>query len=151
MKKLIAPLVFLILVFAVAAAAAFLSRSLCCTMKPSHQDAHDWVHTQLGLTPQQDAGLDVIEKRYHEKRRIFEEGMALGNRELAEAIRSEGKDSGRVHAAIEKIHSNMGELQMLTVGHVFEMREVLSPEQYQKLLDFTADALNNLDHRHGGE
>ena len=68
MKKLTAPLVFLILVFAVAAGAAFLSRSVCCRMKPSHQDAHDWIHTQLGLTPQQDAGLDVIEKRFKRAR-----------------------------------------------------------------------------------
>lgn len=151
MKKLIAPLLFLVLVFVVAAGAAYLSRSLCCKMKPSHQDAHAWIHSQLGLTPEQDAGLDVIESRYHEKRRHFEREMTLANQELAEAIRSEGKDSERVHAAIGRIHSNMGELQMLTIGHVFEMREVLTPEQYQKLLDFTADALNALDPGHGGE
>ena len=71
--------------------------------------------------------------------------------ELAEAIRSDGRDSDRVHAAIRKIHSNMGELQMFTIGHVFEMKEVLSPEQYQKLLNFTADALDNLDCPHGAE
>ncbi|MEI8313170.1 MAG: periplasmic heavy metal sensor, partial [Verrucomicrobiota bacterium] len=95
--------------------------------------------------------LDAIEKRYHEKRWHFEQEMTLANQELAEAIRSEGKDSERVHAAIGKIHSNMGELQMLTIGHVFAMRDVLTPEQYQKLLNFTADALSNLDPRHGGE
>jgi len=151
MKKLAAALLFLALVAVVAGAAAFLSNTLCCRTMPSHQDAHDWIHAQLGLMPQQEVGLDAIEKRYHEKRRHFEQEMALANQELAEAIRSEGKDSERVHAAIGKIHSNMGELQMLTIGHVFEMREVLTPEQYQKLLDFTADALSNLDPRHGGE
>ena len=45
----------------------------------------------------------------------------------------------------------MGKLQMLTIGHVFEMKEVLSPEQYQKLLSFTADALDTIDCSHGGE
>ncbi len=151
MKKLSAALLFLLLVFVVAATAAWLSNARCCRIKPSHQDAHDWIHTQLGLTPQQDAGLDVIEKRYHEKRRAFEREMALANQELAEAIRSEGKDSERVNAAIGKIHSSMGELQILTIRHVFEMKEVLSPDQYKKLLNFTADALDNLDSQHGGE
>ncbi len=151
MKKLAAGLLFLLLVFLVAVVGACLSSRMCCKIRPSRQDAHDWIHTQLGLTPQQDAGLDAIEKPYHEKRRIFEQEMALANRELAEAIRSEGKDSGRVQAAIERIHHKMGAIQMLAIGHVFEMKEVLSPAQYKKLLDFTADALNNLDSRHGGE
>ena len=151
MKKLSASLLFLLLIFVVAAVASWLTSACCCRIKPSHQDAHNWIHTQLGLTPQQDAGLDVIEKRFHEKRRTFVREMALANQELAEAIRSEGKDSVRVNAAIGKIHSNMGELQMLTIRHVFEMKEVLSPDQYKKLLNFTADALNNLDSPHGGE
>lgn len=151
MKKPVAALVFLALVFVVAAAAAFLSNRVCCKMEPSHHDAHEWIHAQLGLTPDQDLRLDAIEKAYREKRRHFEREMAAANRELAEAIRFEGKDSERVHAAIGKIHSNMGELQLLTVGHVFEMRDVLTPEQYRKLLDFTADALSNLDPQHGGE
>jgi len=151
MKKLVTALLFLLLVFVVAVVGARLSCKMSCRMRPSHQDAHDWVHAQLGLTPQQKADLDAIEKPYHEKRRGFEHELAQGNKDLAEAIRSDGKDSERVHAAIGKIHSNMGELQMLTISHVFEMKEVLTPEQYRKLLNFTADALDNLDSPHGAE
>ena len=151
MKKLAAALLFLLLVFVVAVAGARLSCAISCWMRPSHQDAHDWIHTQLGLTPQQEADLHALEKSFHEKRLVFERGLADGNKELAEAIRSDGRDSERVHAAIGKIHSNMGALQMLTIGHVFQMKEILSPEQYQKLLNFTADALDNLNSRHGGE
>lgn len=151
MKKPAAALLFLLLVFGVAVAGAKFSCAISCWMRPPHQDTHDWIHTQLGLTPQQEAGIGALEKDYHEKRLGFEHGLAEGNRELAEAIRSDGMDSDRVHAAIGKIHSNMGELQMLTIGHVFQMKEILSPEQYQKLLNFTADALDNLNSRHGGE
>jgi len=151
MKKIISSLVFLLLVVVVAAFAAKLSCALKCRMLPAHHDTHDWIHTQLGLTPQQKATLDILERPYHEKRSGFEQGLAQANKELAEAIRSDGRDSDRVHAAIGKIHSNMGELQMLTISHVFEMKEVLSPEQYQKLLNFTADALLNIDSPHGGE
>ena len=151
MKKLATALLFLLLVFVVAVGGACLSSRMCCRMHPSHQDAHDWIHTQLGLTPQQEAALGVLEKPYHEKRSGLERELSLANKELAEAIRSDGRDSDRVHAAIGKIHSSMGELQMLTIDHVFEMKVVLSPEQYQKLLHFTADALDNLDSPHGGE
>ena len=151
MKKLVTALLFLLLVFVVAVVGAYLSNRMCCSMRPSHQDAHDWIHTQLGLTPQQKAALGVLEKPYHEKRSGLERELSLANKELAEAIRSDGRDSDRVHAAIGKIHSSMGELQMLTISHVFEMKEVLSPEQYQKLLHFTADALDNLDSPHGAE
>lgn len=151
MKKLSAALLFLLLVFVVAVIGANLSCVMCWSMRPSHQDAHDWIHTQLGLTSQQKAGIEVLEARYHEKRKVFERALSQANKELAQAIRSDGKDSERVNAAIGKLHSNMGELQMLAIGHVFKMKEELSPEQYQKLLDFTADALDSLDSQHGGE
>ena len=151
MKKVIHQLLFLLLVVVVAVVSARLSCMTICKMRPPHQDAHDWIHTQLGLTPQQKAALEILEKPYHEKRSGFEQGLVQANKELAEAIRSDGRDSDRVHAAIGKIHSNMGELQMLTIGHVFEMKKVLSPGQYQKLLNFTADALLNIDSLHGAE
>lgn len=151
MKKLATALLFLLLVFVVAAFAARLSCTLNCRMRPAHQDAHDWIHTQLGLTPQQKAALDILEKPYHVKRLGLERELAQGNMDLAKAIRSDGQDSERVHAAIGRIHTSMGELQMLTIGHVFEMKQALSPDQYQKLLKFTADALDNLDSSRGGE
>lgn len=151
MKKLPAALLFLLLVFVVAAIAACVANLFCANMRPSPQDAHEWIHRQLQLTPEQEAGLDAIEKRYREKRHELERNLALANRELAGAIRSDGQASDRVRNAIAKIHSEMGELQMLTIGHVFEMKSVLDPGQYNKLLDFTADALDHLDSPHGGE
>ena len=151
MKKVPATLVLLSLVFAVAAMAAWFSSSMCGNRCRANQDSHDWIHSQLGLTPEQKTGLDAIEKGYHQKRRIFERELSRANKDLAQTLRAEGQDSARVNAAIERIHSVMGKLQMLTIGHVFEMKDVLSPEQYKKLLNFTADALDNLDCQHGGE
>lgn len=113
--------------------------------------AHDAIHSQLGLNAAQRKALEPLEKKYHEKRESLENQLALANKELAEAILADGKDSERVNACIGKIHARMGELQKVTISHVFEMREVLSPSQYQKLLKDTADALNNLDAQHGVE
>ena len=61
--------------------------------------------------------------------------------ELAQAILEDQGDSPKVAEILEKIHQSHGELQKVTLKHVFEMKKVLSPEQYKKLLDLTADAL----------
>ena len=151
MKKVLAAFVFLSLVFVIAAAASWVSCATCRNMCRAKQDSHDWIHSQLGLTSEQKTGLDAIEKGYHQKRQIFEQELSQANKELAQAIRADGQGSDRVNAAIGKIHASMGKLQMVTIAHVFEMKEVLSPEQYKKLLNFTADALDNLDCQHGGE
>jgi len=151
MKKILTAIVFLSLVFVIAAAGAWFSSSMCRKMCRANQDSHDGIHAQLRLTPEQMTALDAIEKGYHKKRQIFEQELSLANKELAQAIRSGGQDSDRVNAAIGKIHASMGKLQMVTIAHVFEMKDVLSPEQYKKLLNFTADALDNLDCQHGGE
>jgi Spy/CpxP family protein refolding chaperone len=70
------------------------------------------------------------------------------NKELAEAIKQDQAASPRVSAAVEKIHHAQGKLQEATLEHVLEMKEVLTPEQYQKLLNLTADELNQVN---GGE
>jgi Spy/CpxP family protein refolding chaperone len=152
MKKLPSALLLLGLVFLVAAVAACLSHALYTKwQRPAYQNAHDWIHTQLNLTTKQDEALVPIEKNYHATRYDLEQQLVLANRELAEAILSDGRESNRVHAAIEKIQVHMGALQKLTIRHVFEMKPVLTPEQYTKLLNLTANALYNLDSGHGAE
>jgi len=152
MKKLPSALLLLGVVFLVAAVAACLSIAIYSRwQKPTYQNAHDWIHTQLALTPEQDKLLEPIEKRYRSARHDLEQQLVLANREFAEAILADGRDSDRVHTAIEKIHAHMGALQKVTIGHVFEMQPVLSAEQYQKLLNLTANALYNLDSGHGAE
>lgn len=151
-KSFPSTLLLLAAVFLVAACAACVSIALYPRFqKPAYQNAHDWIHTQLGLTPEQDKLLIPIEKSYRSKRHDLEQQLVLANRELAEAILADGQDSIRVHKAIEKIHASMGDLQKVTIGHVFEMKPVLSEEQYQKLLNLTANALYNLDSGHAAE
>jgi Spy/CpxP family protein refolding chaperone len=74
--------------------------------------------------------------------------IASANKELAEAIKQDQADSPRVSAAVETIHHAQGELQEATLEHVFEMKGVLTPEQYKRLLNLTADELNQVN---GGE
>ncbi len=149
MKKPRGPLTLVVGVLLVVAISSALSFWISSRMQriPA-PEGHDWIHTQLGLTADQEKALEPIEKRYHERSRELQEQMRIGNLELAKAIVSDRSDSPRVRDAIAKIHTAMGDLQNAAIDHVFEMRSVLTPEQYDKLLHFTADALGNLDSPH---
>ena len=46
-----------------------------------------------------------------------------------------------MRAAVANIHDAMGQLQNAALEHVFEMKAVLTPAQYQRLIDLTARAL----------
>jgi len=152
MSKVSSLLILLAGVILLAACAAVLSTMAYSRwQKPAYQNAHDWIHTQIGLTAEQEKALEPIEKRYRDRRRDLEQGLTLANRELGEAMLADGRDSARVEMAMEKIHTDMGELQKVTIGHVFEMKEALSEEQYEKLLNLTVNALYSLDSHHGGE
>jgi Spy/CpxP family protein refolding chaperone len=152
MKKLPAVLTLVAAVTLIAAVSSIVSFSLCCRgrMSPKAGGA-DWIHSQLALTAEETKALEPIDQRYNQRSRVLQEQMRLGNLELAKAILEDGGDSPRVRDAIGKIHTAMGELQHAAINHVFEMREALTPEQYNKLLHFTADALGNLDSEHAGK
>ncbi len=152
MKRLSSALILLAVVILAAACAACFSIAVHTKWHmPASQSAHDWIHIQLNLTADQELALVPVEERYRSEKDNLEQQLVLANRELAGAILADGRDSERVHLAIEKIHIHMGALQKLTIGHVFEMREVLAPEQYRKLLNFTANALYNLDSGHAAD
>lgn len=135
-------LCFFVAVIAVAALSAF------CTLRwtTAHQhaasaDSHQWLHDQLHLTTEQHVALDPVEDRYTQKQHRLMAQLQDANRELARAM-AEGKAySPAVSAAVEKIHQRMGEMQKLSIEHVFEMRQLLTPEQGDKLLQLAQHAL----------
>lgn len=104
-------------------------------------DAHMRIHTQLGITHEQEEKLHEFETRYQEERGRWLEKIKQANMELADAIREDGQYSPRVEAAVQRTQEGQRELKNVVLRHVFEMREVLDPEQYQKLLKLTAEAL----------
>ena len=106
-------------------------------------DYHYWIHTKLGLTPEQDKALESIEDRFAAERKQLMARLRDGNSALAKAIDEDRADSERVKAAVHEIHLAQGELQNAVLAHVFEMRQVLTPEQYDRLIKMTADALRD--------
>lgn len=151
MKKVLQLVVFLALVAAVSVGACFLMRCCLpiacghCSAITGSADPHLWVHEQLGLTPEQERQLEPLEARHHAQTQDLQEVIRLANMELGQTLLDEKGASPKVTAAIAKVHAAQGELQQKAIEHVIEMKGVLSPEQYQKLLNLTADALYQID------
>ena len=147
MKRAPRGLIFLALVAVVACVAcwftaAYLNRS----HHTDHGDSHAWIHTQLGITTEQEKALEPIEQRYAEQKKHYGEMLRIANAELGKAILEDRKDSERVKAVVARIQQAQGELQNATLQHIFEMKSVLTPQQYEKLLRSTADALSTTEH-----
>ena len=148
MKKPLQLVAMFVIVALVAAAACYVSARLFGPLRRSAVDGHEWIHKQLDLTQGELKALEPIEAKFAARKRNLMGEIRSANKELAEAIKQDQGDSPRVSAAVEKIHHAQGKLQEATLEHVFEMKGVLTPEQYQKLLNLTADELNQVN---GGE
>lgn len=142
MKRFAPVLALLLAVAMVAALACWLTGHYLGHQLPGDQRAaHQWIHTQLSLSAPQETGLGPIEKRFTEEKRHFGEMLRIANLELATAIREDRADSPRVTAAVAKIHAAQGEMQKAILRHIFAMKPVLKPAQYDKLIQLTSDAL----------
>lgn len=142
MKKALQLLAMFALVAFVAVGACFVTFNFFVPLWSNSVPNHEWIHQQLNLTADQKIALEPIEEQFQQSKRKLLAQIRSANKELAQAIKEDQVYSSRVSAAIEKIHRAQGELQEATLQHVFSMRATLTPEQYKKLLDLTAVALN---------
>lgn len=144
MKKL--PLLFLLIVVILAATTSYLIQFYEKKSRTYNAaEAHSWIHEQLHITSEQESKLKPAEKKFAEQKKHYSELIRLANMELAQNLLEDKRYSAKVSASVEKIHAAQGELQKATLQHVFEMKEVLTAKQYQKLLNLTANALYQLD------
>ncbi len=125
-------LLMVILVVIAAGGGAWLCARYVVRHHAQGSSLHDIVHEKLDLTADQSRRLDGIEESYAVERKRLEGEMRAANRELAVAIQKGHKDSPELEAAIDHLHMAMGAQQKATVGHVFDMRAVLTPAQAKK-------------------
>ncbi len=104
-------------------------------------DTHNYLHSKLGITREQDTKLQEIEANYQKRKLYLEETIRLANMELADAIKKNPSFSPEVQQAVDKIHQAMGELQKASLEHLFQMQPILSPQQNEKLKNLMTDAL----------
>jgi Spy/CpxP family protein refolding chaperone len=136
-------LLFGVLFAAVAACAFILSNHFLRRSAEGPVNYHYWIHSQLNLSAKQESELEPIEAKFALRRDQLVASIREANRELAEALLADKSDSGRVRVAVQKIHRAQGELQQAVLEHVFDMRPVLTPEQYDRLIQLTAHALRD--------
>jgi len=143
MKRWIQLLLLFGVVAVTAGTANFLISQLFFRGAPGLVSAHIQIHQKLGLTPEQEKRLEPIEQRFAQQKEQLLHSIRQANGRLAKAIRDDKSNSSEIATAVATIHAAQGELQKVTLDHVFEMKPVLQPEQYQKLLDLTAQALSD--------
>ena len=110
---------------------------------PNGHDPHDWLHHQLGLTEEQHAALEEMEGRFEKQETEVRAAIAAGNAKLAIALREDEENTPRVQAIVKEIHHAQAKLQNATIDHLVDMKTVLTPEQFQKLLELAEDALSD--------
>lgn len=131
MSGLKSTLVTAVLAAAVGAAAAWGAMTIQARQdRPA--DLHHLVHERLDLSPEQDRRLDEIEAAFAERRAPLEAEVRQANAELSAAIAASQGEAPEVQAAVDHFHTAMGDLQMATIRHVFEMRAVLTPRQAEE-------------------
>ncbi len=133
---------FFIAVVAVAMLSSFLTIRWVEARHAAIRDSHEWLHSELKISPEQHRALESIETKFAEKNRKVREEMRTANHELALAIAKGQPDAPEISAAIGKIHLRMGELQNASIDHLFEMRAHLTPEQGAALLRVAQQSLD---------
>lgn len=135
---------FFVAVVVVAAVSSYCTLRWAHRSESSSAESHQWLHKQLGITAEQSKALEPIETKFAERERLLRERMRSANGALAAAIAKSKGYSPEVAAAVEKVHSEMGELQKASIEHLFEMRSVLTPEQSDRLMQYAQKALQEV-------
>jgi hypothetical protein len=115
--------------FVAAIIGVFVGRALLPARAQPGAELHDVLHHKLTLDQGQQARLAVLEQRFAVQRRGFELELRADNARLADAIEAEHGNGPRVAAAVDQSHAAMGELQKVTLAHIFAMRQLLRPDQ----------------------
>jgi hypothetical protein len=118
-----------LIAFCAGLAGAWAGRLLLPAPAPARAELHDFLHNHLDLDAGQRARLEALEAGFAIRKRALEDGLRASNAALAGAIEREHGEGPAVAAAVDRSHHAMGELQKLTLAHVFAMRALLRPDQ----------------------
>jgi hypothetical protein len=132
--------------FIAAVCGVFVGRALLPKAAQPGTELHDVLHHRIALDANQKARLEVLEQRFSIQRRALELELRANNAQLAEAIEAEHGNGPRVAAAVDQSHVAMGELQKLTLAHIFAMRELLRPNQTAQFDQAVVKALTDDAH-----
>ncbi|ANQ40029.1 heavy metal resistance protein [Gluconobacter oxydans] len=134
-------LLLVLMTFTTAIAGVVIGRVYVVPERPVENELHELFHRDLKIDAAQNAHLESIERRYAIRRQELEAEQRSNNVQLAEAIEAEHGYGPRVAAAVDRSHQTMGELQKVTLEHIFAMRATLRPDQAAKFDQAVVKAL----------
>ena len=103
---------------------------------------HQWLHEELGLTPEQADRIDAFEAPYLAEKERLQNELDRRIDAIAQLLQTQESYSPDVSAAIHELHIVHGQLQQLSIEHYFDMLSVLPPEKQDKLRTMAAEALS---------
>jgi hypothetical protein len=115
--------------FGAAIGGVLIGRAWIAPALPVESELHQLLHGDLKLDPDQQRRIETIERQYALRRQALELELRSDNARLAGAIEAEHGYGPQVAAAVDASHKAMGELQKVTLEHIFAMRSVLHPDQ----------------------
>lgn len=115
--------------FGAAVGGVLIGRTWIVPATPVESELHQLLHEDLKLAPDQQHKIEAIEQQYALRRQALELELRSDNARLASAIEAEHGYGPQVAAAVDASHKAMGELQKVTLEHIFAMRSVLRPDQ----------------------
>lgn len=115
--------------FGAAIGGVLIGRTWIAAPPPVESELHDLLHGDLRLDAAQEQRIEEIERQYALRRQALELELRSDNARLASAIEAEHGYGPQVAGAVDASHKAMGELQKVTLEHIFAMRSVLRPDQ----------------------
>ena len=136
----------LIACFIAAIGGVLVGRLLFPQPGPPGAELHDVLHHKLSLDSGQKARLELLEQQFGIRRRALELELKAENVQLAEAMLAEHGNGPGVAAAVDRSHAVLGELQKVTLTHIFAMRQLLRPDQTAPFARAVVKALTDDTH-----
>jgi len=115
--------------FGAAIGGVLIGRTWIAPATPVESELHQLLHEDLKLDSEQQQKIEAIERQYALRRQSLELELRSDNARLASAIEAEHGYGPQVSSAVDASHVVMGELQKVTLEHIFAMRSVLRPDQ----------------------
>jgi nickel and cobalt resistance protein CnrR len=131
----------LLLVVAAAIGGAWIGGRIFTPKPPAHMELHEQLYSALNLSEEQRKKFEVLDQNNSKEEAYQRERLRIANRNLANLLEHEDTYNENVDAAIVEIHTAMNNLQVLTIKHLYAMRELLTPEQRTEFDRLVADTL----------
>ncbi|OYX36748.1 MAG: hypothetical protein B7Y99_00300 [Caulobacterales bacterium 32-69-10] len=102
---------------------------------------HDVIHSRFKLSDAERARLELAEDRYSQRRNDIQLSIRAANWRLAASIKRDPELSSDAIGASKAVEDSAGELQRVTLEHIFEMRAALDPQHRATYDAVLVDAL----------